>query len=162
MNVKPLKTHKVNCLDVAVSMRKSQKQIGLRYDVTYDGNGLLTMEYCAKTWRTFINAYRPYINDSRCHLVKYEELVTKPEIILQKICEFLHIDYEPSMLNFNLEGTNERTDLNLPHLLGVKKAFYQESVHQWKNILTPEEVKIFEQYASAELKYMGYSLSTEL
>jgi protein-tyrosine sulfotransferase len=147
--------------DVAVSMRNSQKQIGLSKDVDYNQEGLLSIEYCAKTWKPFIDTYRYWINDSRCHLVKYEELVTQPEITINNICQFLNIPYNLSMQNFNQVGTTNRDDLNLPHLVGVKKPFYSASISQWQTKLTTEEVKKFEEYAGAELTYLGYNLNTK-
>nr|MBS0037098.1 sulfotransferase [Saprospiraceae bacterium] len=37
--------------------------------------------------------------DSRYHLVKYEDLVMKPESTLEKICGFLEVDFQPDMTN---------------------------------------------------------------
>jgi len=143
--------------DVAVSMRKNAKNIALRYDATYNEE-LLSIKYCAETWRTFVNAYRPWAYDSRCHLVRYEDLVVDPELTLQRICGFLNLPYTEVMQDFYTKGLSERSDLNQPHLVGVTKPLYKGRISQWQKELSNEQVKIFEKYAGKELEYLGYKL----
>lgn len=147
--------------DIAISMQENVKQIGLRYDAQYDEEGVLAIQYCAENWRTFINAYRRWENDSRCILVKYEDLVSEPEVILKSLCKFLGICYQESMLDFQGIGMRGRDDVEQPHLVGLKKPLYKDKIYRWKNIWSHEQVASFEQYAGKELNYLGYELLGE-
>jgi Sulfotransferase family len=146
--------------DVAVSMRRYSKNIQLRYDATFSDDRGLSIDYCANTWRTFVNAFRHYERDDRCMLVRYEDLVSRPCEIVKAVCEFLRLPFEISMLQHHQAGVQGRQDLQLPHLLGVTQPLHQDSVGEWRNALSSDEIGVFEQLAGAELQHMGYPLLT--
>lgn len=148
--------------DVAVSMRKHADQILLRYDATYDDQNLLSIKYCAETWRTFINAYQPWVHDNRCYQIAYEDLILHAEQALLQLCKFLNISYDTAMLDFHHKGIQDRTDAHLPHLLGLQEALYSDSIEQWKKVLFPDQVREFESYAGQELEYLGYKRQCQL
>lgn len=57
-----------------------------------------SLNAAAWSWNQAVESYR---NSSRpVHLVRYEELVRKPEEVIKKICAFLGEKYEPQMLRF--------------------------------------------------------------
>lgn len=141
--------------DVAVSMRKNAKDIGIRYDAHYDDQGLLSIQYCAKVWRTFINTYRRYDKDSRCYLIKYEDLVTNPEYSLKNLCQFLNLEYNSSMLEFNNQVFHLNS-ISRDHLTGVSQPLYQNKVKTYQKTLTNEQIDWFNREAEQELKYLGY------
>lgn len=142
--------------DVAVSMRENAAHIGLRYDATYGKDGLLSMKYCAESWRTFANAYRSWEKDGRCCVVRYEGLVFEPETVLRELCTFLTIPYQANMLRFYEEGLEGRPDASRPHHTGLSRPLYQEKTYRWRQALSSEQVRTFERYAGGELRHLGY------
>jgi len=76
--------------------------------------------------------------------VKYEELVTSPEIQLNNICVFLDLEYTSTMLDF-WKKTSDLGDVNYgSHHANVKKPISTKSIGKWRNVLTENEVLLIE------------------
>ena len=73
--------------------------------------------------------------------VRYEDLVTAPEQTLRKICAFLHLDYEPGMLD--LAGTSY-------------DAPSARFANQWRRGMSASEVAQVESRAWELMRGMGY------
>jgi hypothetical protein len=90
--------------------------------------------------------------------VKYEDLVSSPEEILRKICDFADLDYDERMLHY--EGI-----VRIPDESPFGSAFervqqgLQKKARDWRAELTPEEIGAFEAVAGAELEELGYPSS---
>lgn len=76
--------------------------------------------------------------------LKYEDLVTDPEIELKKICEYLNVDFDLEMLNnFALQKTNGK--FGDPTGIIDYKMIEQDSLIKWKRIInTKAKVKYLE------------------
>lgn len=78
------------------------------------------------------------------HVVKYEELVAEPDERVKEICQFLNIEMEETMLSF---AKNEKLLQQYSKAeIGDKKILHTKGVHtksvgNWRNALSPEEVK---------------------
>ena len=51
-----------------------------------------------------------HVPKSRLHRVRFEDLVRRPRHIVETICDFLHFDYQPDMLEPYKEDRSRRTD----------------------------------------------------
>ncbi|MEM7702017.1 MAG: sulfotransferase [Pseudomonadota bacterium] len=52
-------------------------------------------------WRSWQDRAAPFFDtDPRAITIRYEDLVANPEAQLRSLCEFLNVDYEPSMIEF--------------------------------------------------------------
>lgn len=88
--------------------------------------------------------------------IRYEDLCQNPELSLTRVCEFLNIEYNHSMLNFRadkghtLMGNHMRFDTGLS-ILEDKK---------WHSQLGPEEISLFSQNQTLIdlYKRLGYDL----
>jgi hypothetical protein len=147
--------------DVAVSVRENQAVMGPIHGAAYDKDGLWSIQTCAQNWRTYVNAYRPYQHDSRCHAIRYEELVCNPEATIRRMCAFLGLPWEDGLLEFHVKGTQGRSDLGWVHLAGVTKPLFKDKIERWREALLPEQVREYEDVAKAELLYLGYELAGE-
>ncbi|MCB0837126.1 MAG: sulfotransferase [Bacteroidetes bacterium] len=87
--------------------------------------------------RTFFEA-RPEFKD-RCLIVKYEDLLEKPEEILPEVCAFMGLDYEPEML------------------ASVERRWGRNT----KSACPEDAQKLIEFVAGPELKSYGYLVNEE-
>lgn len=88
----------------------------------------------------FLSSIRP---EQHC-VVRYEDLVTSPEEVLRKLCEFLNITFDPAMLNPYQHG--RMTDkLRIDSLDGDPNFFRHSAVDAqlgsiWKEIRLPQHL----------------------
>ena len=58
-----------------------------------------TVEDCAAEWRESVLSFQEqWLEDERVRIVKYEELVSAPELQIRKLCDFLGEEFCPEML----------------------------------------------------------------
>ena len=127
-------------------------------------NGYDVIASLEKRYEDFDKAYDRYIKDtqetikheSKGQIVKYENLISEPNIILKKICEHLEIPYEKEMLNYHKMNLPEWSDVvddanALMRFQQIKKPIYK-----------PKHKRKKEQCRSAEfdeiMKHFGYRL----
>jgi hypothetical protein len=108
--------------------------------------------------------------------IRYEDLVSDPETVLRKVCEFIELDYDPAMLAYH-ERSGERLqeiarDLDddnggalrpaaerlEAHSL-VKEEPRGDRVERWRELMDPGDVAEFESIAADLLMELGYELS---
>ena len=91
----------------------------------------------------------------RMKTVRYEELVSKPAQVVEGICTWLGIPFEPEMLagdgSFVPEYTRSQHQL-------VGRPASTDTVDRWRSRLTPLEVAAFEVEAGSVLESLGYTL----
>ena len=86
----------------------------------------------------------------------YENLVFNPERELRRVCDYLNINYEASMLDYSLvehdlpDWEAGSTDVK------SKKSLDTTSVGRWKRDLSRREMKAIDRYYSADLIRLGY------
>jgi hypothetical protein len=86
------------------------------------------------------------------HEVRYETLVAEPEPECIRLCEFLGLPYEPSMLRFHEGRTRSKPGLStkaswLPVTSGLR---------DWRSAMEPDDVVRFESAAGDLLEELGY------
>jgi len=131
----------------------------VRPDAKYDDEGKLSMDYCATTWRTFINAYRGFEKDARCTIVRYEDLVRDPEDSIRSLCTFLGLPYKRAMLDHPSEGLAGRQDTQYQRHKGLNKPIYDEKMRKWESSLSMAQIEAFERVGGREVRYLGYDLA---
>lgn len=77
--------------------------------------------------------------------VRYEDLVTQPEPVLGRICEFLGTDFDPAIFDYAESSTYDRPDPTL--------------VAQWRRRLSEDELGLLEAEIGDELERRGYEPS---
>jgi hypothetical protein len=91
-------------------------------------------------------------------LVRYEDLIQNTARTLEKVCQFIGIEFLP----VNLEPT--RAGKQWEGNSAYEKSFggiSAESVSQWKNELTKEEVWWIEMHCRTGMEIAGYQLETD-
>lgn len=89
-------------------------------------------------------------NDSGSQLLlRYEELVGRPEQTVRKICEFIGEDFEPDMLD--IQSSNSSADSR-------GKGIFASSVGRWRGSLDEVDVQAAQLLTRKELVRLGYPL----
>ena len=106
----------------------------------------------AFNWRFFHKEIEKYKSKSNCIVVRYEDLVSNLEEELVKICDFIDIEFEDGLLNYQKIDFNKTetkkgvTDKFVKHhFKGLKKDVYTSRINAWKEQLSAKEIKTAEQ-----------------
>lgn len=100
-------------------------------------------------------AAESFLGPERIHRVRYEDLVLYPQTTLQSLCEFLEIEFEPSMVT----GSGFRMPKHAAHIHPhVGSAPNADRINAWQRELTPRQIEIFESIAGQFLACLGYEL----
>jgi len=114
------------------------------------------MEDAAKMWRRSHRAAqwaRRGIPDESVLYVKYETLCTEPRATMQRILEFIGLDFESSVLTLQKEQSH--------NIGGNPMRFRKDECEirldqRWKQELTPEQLRIFQAVAGRTNRRLGY------
>lgn len=86
-------------------------------------------------------------------LVHYEDMVTNTELTISRLCDFLDMDFEPTMLNFHA-GVHHNINGNDMKFTATSELRLDES---WKTKLEPADRHYFEQRAGSLNQHLGYA-----
>lgn len=102
------------------------------------------------------------LGPTRYRLVRYEDLTDDPETVVNGLCRFLALDYEPGMLRYFehpdavFSGLGEQAHhdhLRLPVTKGLR---------DWRRQMSSDDVARFEAVAGYALAELGYEVTTPL
>lgn len=99
-----------------------------------------------------------YLGDSKCLLVRYEDLLTNTVFTLKKICSFLEIEFDDNMLK--ADGFSVPKFTKAQHSL-VGTGVNINRLDSWKHTLSQREIEIFESITNDLLVYLGYEKKFE-
>jgi hypothetical protein len=88
-------------------------------------------------------------------LIKYEDLVKSPEKKYQAICNFLEIQYEPSVLTTE----KHKNEFYPKHHVSLDEQINTKHIDEWKNQFTKKQIKICETVAGKYGEKFGYEKS---
>ncbi|MES9993380.1 MAG: sulfotransferase [Candidatus Thiodiazotropha sp.] len=89
----------------------------------------------------------------RFHLLKFEDILSDPEVEIRKLCKILNISFEASMINIPHVGSSHEINSDAPN--GVSKS----SLNRWKSYLNKGEIYICEWLADHEMQAFAYTKS---
>lgn len=116
----------------------------------------------AKEWEANNNRIIQFMNRQKNYfLTRYEDLVTRPQIVLADICSFLDEEFDGEMLQYHRRNTMEGQEPK--EFLQWKEKILLEpttsEIGKYKVTLRRDDIKTFEQIAGDRLTYFGYQLS---
>lgn len=103
------------------------------------------------SWNRAFSAYEAASH--HVHLLRYEELVQRPEPTLRLLCAYMAEAYEPEMLHFH-ERTPESYRA-LPHHARLSRPLDADTVGNFGE-LTDAEIELIENQCAAGMRAMGY------
>lgn len=85
------------------------------------------------------------INQEQYIEITFEELVSKTEDTLKKVCEFIEVSYSDKIFDYQNSSTYSKPDVTL--------------INQWQRKLSPQELQNVEFKVADMMKTRGYALS---
>ncbi len=104
--------------------------------------------------------YRPAFPPEQVCWVKYESLTANPSAELGKICRFLGVDFEPSMLAFYQQQQSLEEDMPeaLHHQL-LSRPATTEHIGRYQQTFSASQIALVERLLGEEMRALGYPLS---
>tara|TARA_R110002073_G_scaffold118918_5_gene259372 strand:+ start:336265 stop:337200 length:936 start_codon:yes stop_codon:yes gene_type:complete len=112
------------------------------------------VERSASRWLEDVTVGLAMKDHPRCLEVRYEDLVTNPEQVVERVCDFIGEPFEPGMLDWNTK-TKQRSGQNLNNERAAS-AISNKSVGRWKTNLSRQEGDAFVDIAGELLIALGY------
>ncbi|MEO1124837.1 MAG: sulfotransferase [Cyanobacteria bacterium J06639_16] len=113
----------------------------------------------AERWRDCANLFHEkWSKDDRVVLVRYEDLVQKPDTELRKLCDFLSEEYTPDLLEASKESmlVVNQVGWSKQHMEKAKKPIRNDSLDKWRRQLTSSQIGIIEKYTCSLMIRHGY------
>jgi hypothetical protein len=105
----------------------------------------------SKLWNASIRAAERFAEHDRVYALRFEELLANPEEIVQKICEFLGISFDTSLLEIPQIGSSVRVDQ--PEQKGINR----DRAGSWaKGDLNPTEIFVCQKITEVLMERNGY------
>jgi hypothetical protein len=107
----------------------------------------------ASQWRLEVEGARELGRriPERYHELRYEDLVREPQAELERLSDFLGLEFEPAMLSYH-EGIDASTLQDHP-LLGKPPT---AGTRRWQEQMSAADVQVFEAIAGDTLSELGY------
>lgn len=103
----------------------------------------------SKLWNSSAKKILDSLNKDNVHLVKFEELITNPEVVMEGLCNFLNIDFCESMLLIPAEGSSVENDCGKTGIDKTKTGKFMKG-------LTATEVYLCQKITSGLKSKFGY------
>lgn len=131
----------------------------------------------ARTWASSIRAARAQAPNLDFYTeVRYEDLIRDPAVVLRRLCDFVELEWEPSMLDYH-RGAADRLATESPavHVEGrwvrpeerlaihrlVGRPPDPSRIEGWRQRMDPTELRDFERLAGDTLEELGYELGDD-
>lgn len=119
--------------------------------------------YNAFRWRFFFKEIIKLSGNSDCIAIRYEDLVVNETKEISKICAFLSLPFESSMLtnrmvdNMSETVVEEKTKRFVDeHFLGLSKPMHSSKIEAWRNQLSSTEIEQCDCICSSYGEKFGY------
>ncbi len=137
----------------------------------------ITLEQAARLWRRWIRqARRQGARIEHYAEVRYEELIAEPESVLRGLCEGLHLDFDPAMLDYHARSAERLSELahdvpsrnDKPVRPAAERLAKHEAtsrppdaamVAKWRTRMEPADQELFLAAAGDMLDELGYPRS---
>lgn len=89
-------------------------------------------------------------------LLRYEDLISRPETELRRLCEFLEIPFEARMLDFSNNRLTTRNARRSADWQNLEKPIMNGNFHKYKAGLSEAEIRYVETLCGEEMELLGY------
>ncbi|MBE9213407.1 sulfotransferase [Plectonema cf. radiosum LEGE 06105] len=115
-----------------------------------------TVSLYGEIWKLSVRAYLKATQKERVKLIRYEELCSNPEIVMTEVMSFLDESLQITQL-----ASNSYSKTKMRSVIGhqrLNEKISNQTVGQWREKMSNQDVEIFNTIAGEELQKMGYSL----
>ncbi|QDO95176.1 sulfotransferase [Formosa sediminum] len=151
-NIKPIYIHLYrDGRDVALSFKNAI--VGPKH--TY---------HLAKKWKTeqeLCLKLKHSVAPNRFFSLCYEDLITKPKVVLQELCTFLNIPFNTAMLNYYQSEESLKTAASGKMWKNVSQPILTHNCNKFLTEMKSPDILLFESIAGTTLSQLNYSLYTD-
>ena len=112
----------------------------------------------SKLWNTSVNAVSKFANHPQIKTIRFEDLITNPEQIVQEVCDFVGLEYTSKMLDVSQSQGGVSSHKKIAK---EKKGIDSEATEKWKaGGLSNTEIFLCEKITQVNMEKYGYSCSS--
>lgn len=116
------------------------------------------LPYYISEWMRVMKSLEEAANEEQVHVIRYEDLTSDSERVLQSVCSFLDLDYEGSMLtDFQKEYRHNVLASETDWKYKVKSGEIINEEGRWRTTLHPGRAWLISVYTDHYLKMYYYS-----
>ena len=110
--------------------------------------------HAAYTWNKYVAAGKTFgFHPPESYFeIRYEDILKQPETFIKRLCDFLKIEFNDSVINFKKSNGSGKTTL-------LTKPLQKNNQAKWKTKMSKKQLTIFETLAGNTLKDCGYELT---
>jgi len=112
--------------------------------------------------RSCLEIYANLKSKGVIHIVRYEDLLTKPQATLHRVCAFLGEPFESQMLDFHQKEQVQTIVSKSAFWNNLGKPLLTDNFGKFKSQLSPAQIALFESIAGHELTLLGYTRVTDV
>lgn len=144
-----------------ISMVSSCLQAGVTMFpfVTLPGERLSAALAPALVWQAAAREMIPIRDDPRVLPIRYEDLVSNPQRILDRVCNHLAVEFEPEMLDFHRSDRliAGRPAASFPHHRNLSRPVFADRIRA-RECLDDAQVAAIEHALAEEMRAMDYTV----
>ncbi len=112
---------------------------------------IFNVYHAAYLWRRYVEAGRAFGRDhpERYFEIRYEDLLSDPEGEMEKLCNYLGIEFSDSVINYKKTTVGQKTPL-------LAQPLKRDNMYKWKEKMSPADIRIFESMSGDALAACGY------
>ena len=121
-----------------------------------------TLGAAAYHWRSRVHHGRSageLLGPGRYMELKYEELVSRPELTVRRVCDFLGLSFAPVMLNYHRNTPEFIASTKDPAAFENLARPISAEIRDWKSQMTARDIAFFETIAGNLLSELRYETS---
>jgi len=99
------------------------------------------------------------LGPTRSYCVTYESLVREPRAVLESICRFLDMTFDPQMLAHDQRKVTGFGAWQQGHMQNTLKPVFTSSIEKWRQDLRPVQIAMIEEELKSEMEGLGYETS---
>jgi hypothetical protein len=118
--------------------------------------GVYNLFFAAKYWEMYVEIGRNIGGKLPKDVyleVKYEDLLSNPESVMQGVCTFLNEPYSDQLINYKKSGGAGKTPL-------LQAPIQNNNQNKWAQKMSSRQIRLFEGAVGKSLEQCGYPLQT--
>lgn len=104
-----------------------------------------------------IKIYKQLEKSNTILLVKYEDLISKQEQIMQLICDFLNIEFENEMVDFHKNKMSMANSSKTDNWKNLNKSIMTNNSKKYQTGLSRSQIQFVEYVCKEEMEFLGYN-----
>ena len=115
----------------------------------------------AESWKKEQQRALSTVQDTKTNnvfIVKYEELLSKTNHVLEELFSFLEIEFEKEVLSFHQNKESKNQSNKSEFWTNLSSPMMKDNFSKYKKKLSKKEIRIFESVCRQELIALGYKL----